>query len=152
MPIPSLDPDTGYLPEGVHKGTFEDIEQRFGTNYRRKKLVGGLKFVVERLTSHGVSTIWIAGSFVTSKERPGDVDVIYDSPPSSDPMTWGVLSPVRRQELKHHQGVDLWKHPASQPSKTNPMKIVPLVEWMSTDRDGLPKGVVELVKEVENDS
>ena len=139
------------MPKGVHDATLVEIQQRFGTNYRRRQLLTGLKFVVDRLRGFGVTTVWIDGSFVTAKERPRDVDVIYDPPPNTDTTTWGLLSPSRRKELKQYYGVDLWRHPSPQPTKGNPLKTETLLEMMSTDRAGVPKGVLKLV-EGEDDS
>lgn len=77
MPIPPLDDATGYLPAGDHRGTWDELVERFGGTYGRRQILQGLRFVLDQLRSRGVTLVWIDGSFTTDKPRPRDVDVIY---------------------------------------------------------------------------
>lgn len=67
---------TGLLPPGSDDATFDEVEAVFGATYKRRKILAGLRWVVERLRAEGVIDIYVDGSFVTDKERPGDVDVV----------------------------------------------------------------------------
>lgn len=76
MPIPPLNSD-GYLPPGIVDCTLEEINQSFGTNERRKELIGKLCQYIQKIQEIGLSGLMIInGSFATSKEEPGDIDAI----------------------------------------------------------------------------
>ena len=76
--IPEFD-SNGNLPPGVHFCTWEEFVERFGTTELRLRLMRGLKMAMEQLWKAGCRTIYINGSFVTSKEDPGDFDACYDA-------------------------------------------------------------------------
>jgi hypothetical protein len=79
MPIPPLDV-RGVLPEGLHDATDDEIEIQFGSFNGSDVRVR----LFERLTSFlaavrfwgNADEILIDGSFVTSKQRPTDIDII----------------------------------------------------------------------------
>jgi hypothetical protein len=75
--IPEFD-ENGNLPPGVHWCEWEEFEQRFGTNFKRKNMILGLKLAMTQLKAAGARTIYIDGSFVTSEENPNDFDACYD--------------------------------------------------------------------------
>lgn len=145
MPLPEFEPATGYLPGGqVHAATIDEIRERFGGTYRRRELLANFEDVVRLLRELGVTEIMIGGSFVTSKQRPGDIDVIYVPPAGADPGTWGSLAPNRRHELKSRSRVDLWKYPSPQPVSGNPFRTQTIESFFSRDRDGIERGLVRL--------
>lgn len=146
MSLPPLDVTTGYLPAGVHQAALEEIEDRFGGSYGRKQLLAGLRHVVEQLRALGVVEIWVDGSFVTDKARPKDVEVVYKAPAGADTDSWGLLSFGQRDLLKKYHKVDLWPFPSPQPLPHNPFKTQTIVEFFSTDRSGIEKGVVLLAE------
>jgi hypothetical protein len=75
--IPPLDA-TGNLPPGIHWATWSELVERFGTSPRRIELLDGLKRVLQSLADAGCRTLYVDGSFVTSKEVPGDFDACWD--------------------------------------------------------------------------
>lgn len=144
MPIPSFDPETGALPPGDHLATLEEVNRAFGWTFRRRELLRELGHVIEFLRDKGVLRIWIDGSFVTDKDRPNDVDVLYEAPPDVDARTWGIHSPRRRRDLKELTRIDLWKAPAPQPVSDRPGKTQSLHDFWSTDREGRETGFILL--------
>ena len=72
----------GNLPEGIHKCTVEEIEERFTFSDRRKELFSGLKRALNNLDKAGVERVYIDESFVTSKQEPVDIDGCWDANPS----------------------------------------------------------------------
>lgn len=74
--IPALDKN-GRLPPGRHEATLEELQDMFVYNAKRREIFEGLLKLVAVLRSVNVYTIYIDGSFATSKERPGDVDVCW---------------------------------------------------------------------------
>lgn len=87
--------------------------------------------VIERLRDHGVSRVWINGSFTTDAPRPGDVDLVC-STDGVVPSAWSdIVSPQQHAELKRRYRVDLWFGPA-------------VKRQFESDRSGVPKGLVEI--------
>jgi hypothetical protein len=75
--IPEFD-ENGNLPPGVHFCEWEEFVDRFGTTDLRLRLMGGLQMAMQQLKAAGCRTIYINGSFVTSKPDPGDFDACWD--------------------------------------------------------------------------
>lgn len=73
MAIPDFQVD-GYLPEGVHVATLEEIEHRFGWNESRRRLFDRVREWVVYARTIAAPRVLLNGSFVTSKEQPNDVD------------------------------------------------------------------------------
>jgi hypothetical protein len=72
---------SGKLPPGIHETTWKHFCEHFGVNPRRVELLVSLKPALDVLASAGCETVYIDGSFVTTKPDPGDIDVCWD--PSS---------------------------------------------------------------------
>lgn len=75
--------DNGNLqPADIHETTPQELRQRFvdefGSSARRPLVYAGwLRYVAEFSTEVGTDfRQWIAGSFITKKEEPGDIDVV----------------------------------------------------------------------------
>jgi hypothetical protein len=82
MMIPDLIPLPGspwaVLPPGVHPATLAEVKAAFATNARRRELFGGLAEALGRLRLAGCATVFLDGSYVTGKPRPGDFDACWD--------------------------------------------------------------------------
>ncbi|WP_322354281.1 DUF6932 family protein [Dehalococcoides sp.] len=87
--IPDFDSD-GLLPPGLHWATWQELSDRFGTNAHRILLLSGMRQALESLKAAGCNAVYIDGSFVTSKDTPGDFDACWD-PTNVDPYR---LDPV----------------------------------------------------------
>lgn len=77
--IPDFDIATGYLPTGEHVATWQELVSRYGYTPWRQQLLDGLLKALRLLRFAGCQRAWIDGSFVTSKEEPGDFDACWDS-------------------------------------------------------------------------
>lgn len=75
--LPNLN-DDGNLPPGIHFATWAEIVARFGGGPRRQRLLNGLQKALDVLRTAGCSTVYLDGSFVTSKATPGDYDVAWE--------------------------------------------------------------------------
>jgi hypothetical protein len=71
--IPEFD-DNGNLPPGVYFCEWEEFQEIFGINLIRRRMIDGLELAMTQLKAAGCRTIYINGSFVTSKLEPGDFD------------------------------------------------------------------------------
>jgi hypothetical protein len=76
--IPDVDEATGYLPPGIHEATLAELVDCFGWNSTRRELFAGLQKALSSLKHAGCRRVFVNGSFVTSKENPGDIDVCWD--------------------------------------------------------------------------
>lgn len=80
--IPALVPLPGspwmVLPSGIHQAGLAEVEISFATTPWRRDLFGGLVNAAGRLRSAGCPTIYLDGSYVTGKPRPGDFDACWD--------------------------------------------------------------------------
>ncbi len=95
--IPEFDLHSGragiyVLPPGLHPATLLEVQDRFGGNPIRKRLMSGLRLALAHLTNAGCTRAYINGSFVTSKPNPGDYDVAWEivgvDPNRLDPIFW----------------------------------------------------------------
>ncbi|MDB9540572.1 DUF6932 family protein [Anabaenopsis arnoldii] len=75
--IPEFDVN-GNLPSGVHWAEWSDFLEIFGTNLIRQRMIDGLELAMTQLKAAGCRTIYIDGSFVTSKPQPGDFDACWE--------------------------------------------------------------------------
>lgn len=99
----------GVLPEGIHLCTLEEVKEIFGQFHgsdRRPQLTERLTRYVQDARSSGVvSAIVIDGSYVTAKEKPGDIDLIVALRPGLDlttemrPMEYNIQSKTMARKL-----------------------------------------------------
>lgn len=78
MTIPPFS-DSGNLPEGIHEATWDEIIDRFATNERRRELLEGLRRALDSLRAAGCRRAYVDGSFVTTKDEPGDFDACWEA-------------------------------------------------------------------------
>lgn len=69
----------GKLPEGIHDATWDDFVKRFGWTRHRQRLLSGMYRALKSLRAAGCQYVYINGSFVTTKESPGDFDCCWDT-------------------------------------------------------------------------
>ncbi|MEH2383125.1 MAG: hypothetical protein V7K27_30285 [Nostoc sp.] len=75
--IPEFD-ESGILPSGVHWAEWSEFQEIFGTSLTRQRMIDGLELAMTQLKAAGCITIYIDGSFVTSKQKPGDFDACWE--------------------------------------------------------------------------
>jgi hypothetical protein len=75
--IPSFN-DSGRLPPGIHEADWSELRERFGNSPRRAQMLEGFLEAVSLLRSAGCRSVYLDGSFVTAKEKPGDFDACWD--------------------------------------------------------------------------
>lgn len=144
MPIPALDVSTGYLPVGTHAATMEEVKERYAKGPKRKKIFRGLEIVVDRLVTCGVVEVWVDGSFVTSKIRPSDVDIIIEKrSPGVDMAMMNSYRLLDRPYIKLSKMVDLLVMPGNERDKHG--RYITIKEFFETDREDKPKGILQLL-------
>jgi hypothetical protein len=75
--MPDLDTD-GNLSPGIHRVTWKELEGHCASNPHRRLLLSGLRRAAEVLRMSGCATVYVDGSFVTSKDVPSDFDGCWD--------------------------------------------------------------------------
>ena len=82
----------GDLPPGAHFATWPELEDRLALNPRRQRMLAGFRLACEELRKAGCRLVYLDGSFVTRKERPGDFDACWDvqnvDDAKLDPIFW----------------------------------------------------------------
>lgn len=66
------------LPPGIHRASFPDVAAAFATNAWRREIFDGLVDASGRLRVAGCPTVFLDGSFVSGKPKPGDFDACWD--------------------------------------------------------------------------
>ena len=138
---PNINAVWDVLPPRIHDATMEEIERRFATNDVRRNLFEGFRQGVQALRRAGCAIVFLDGSYVTEKERPGDFDACWD--PSGvdhrrlDPVLLDFSGNRRRQKLKY--GGEFF------PSSARADGTRTFVEFFQTDRHtGKPKGIIRV--------
>lgn len=140
IPALAADPgDYGYfqLPPGIHVATWQELAERFGSNARRREVLTGLLRALRALKAAGCRRAYVDGSFVTSKEAPGDFDGCWDH----DGVDFDVLDPVL---------LDFDGHREAQKAKFGGEMFIAdapgnrFLEFFQMDRDGRPKGIIQI--------
>lgn len=76
MPLPSLQ-SNGFLPVGLHLAEVGEIKERFGQHTpQRQYLFERVQTFLELASYVTAKRMFVNGSYVTSKEDPGDVDIV----------------------------------------------------------------------------
>ena len=132
----------GLLPPGVHWATWEEIVGRFGGNGRREELLAGLRAALENLRDAGCRTAYINGSFVTTKDAPGDYDACWEEqdvdPDLLDPVLLNFDRGRESQKAKYLGEL----FPASTPAIENGLSFL---EFFQTDKEsGGRKGIIAI--------
>ena len=69
------------LPLGRYLCTLDELRDRFvpEESDKRKKIFAAFQFIIGLLKEAfgSVCEVWVGGSFVTSKEEPGDIDAVF---------------------------------------------------------------------------
>ena len=66
------------LPPGVYAADMTAIKKHFAYNEWRRQLYGGLLKACVNLAAAGCQSLYLDGSFVTEKPKPGDFDACWE--------------------------------------------------------------------------
>jgi hypothetical protein len=134
--IPDFEPATGNCPPGEHLATWDEVVTRFGHTEWRRALLAGLREALLALRAAGCERLYLDGSFVTAKQRPGDFDACWDA----DGVDFDLLDPVLltfdrgRATQKAKYGGELFLADAG----ADPMGTL-FLEFFQADRDGIQR-------------
>ncbi len=95
----------GLLPKGVHWASLDEIKDKLSFSDKRIFLIEGLEKAIKSFKGAGCKAMYIDGSFVTSKDEPGDIDVCYDfiemDPTKLDPVLLNFDNERAAQKAKY---------------------------------------------------
>lgn len=78
------------LPPGIHTADLGEVSVVFATNAWRRELYNGLVDACRRLHRAGCPTVYLDGSYISGKPKPGDFDACWDpngvDPAKLDPL------------------------------------------------------------------
>lgn len=128
MALPELTSD-GLLPPGDHDLTIEQLRRSYlvtgvGLDVAgwdvvwREHLVDNLEVFVRQLWDVGVDRVFVAGSFVTWRPRPGDIDGYFEC--EATRLAWII---VELSQLQPHLPWD-WMHRPVDPSTGIPKPLM----------------------------
>ena len=130
----------GNLPLGIHQATWEEVSERFGTSYYRRKILEVLKNALDNLKFSGCKRVFLDGSFVTSKNRPGDFDGCWDPEgvdlEKLDPVLLDFSNGHKAQKAKY--GGEFFPSTSAGPSGT-------ILDFFQQDKEsGGRKGIISI--------
>jgi hypothetical protein len=140
--IPSFETDPAedgryQLPPGIHAATWRELVERFGTNERRREILAGLLRALQALNMAGCQRAYVDGSFVTSKEIPGDFDGCWDHTgvnfDALDPVLLDFEGRREAQKAKFEGEMFIADAPGNR-----------FLDFFRLDRDGRPKGIIQI--------
>lgn len=128
------------LPVGFHPATLSEVEARFAFNPGRRAQFQGLVAALLNLRGAGCVRVFLDGSYVTAKPRPGDFDACWD-PGGVNPA---FLDPVLLT-FDDHRAAQKAKYLGEFFPSTVPADAVGtlFIEFFQVDRfTGVRKGIV----------
>lgn len=140
-PLPPFRSD-GYLPNGLHLATEAEVTFRFGASSpRRRRLALRLRRWIQLVRLVGGRRLLVDGSFVTSKDRPEDVDAVVLLPVDFEVQVAAGLAPALELEE-----MLLTRNPEEIFAAEDESDWNAWVEFFSRTRelDGRHKGIVEI--------
>jgi Family of unknown function (DUF6932) len=131
----------GNLPPGMHTATFSEVVERFGTNEHRRKLLAGMEEALVALKKAGCLAVYLDGSFVTTKERPGDYDCCWEPMYVNPELLDNILRDCSRAGIarqKFRYGGEFYPAPTIEKNSQRSFK-----SFFQTDAEtGKQKGIV----------
>ena len=133
----------GNLPAGIYKSSITCIEKKFGTSSEKRILLfNKFRKFLELLSpfKKNIKHIILDGSFVTSKESPGDIDciMIIENNFRFTPEIVEELSNSKRLYKLYNTHLFMFE-------EKNIESYREILNFFSKDRDLKPKGAIEVI-------
>ena len=144
MPLPNLNHE-GELPVGIHPATIDEVVAQFGSGTEQRMIATEhLKRIYQLVKETGhLQQLLIFGSYITSKPKPNDVDVviIFD-----DDFDMAACSEDVKKLLNHQQAATefgasvFWIRPSLLFLET----LDEFIAGWQVKRDGTRRGIIEV--------
>ena len=122
--------------EGDKEISLDELRSSFGYNEKRELLVNNFIGTAERFKKIGCETIYIFGSFTTSKEEPNDIDICAD------------ISDVDEKAFSHFDLADMYE--LARVKKYLSVHILyklyddRIFTFLKRDREGNTRGIIKI--------
>jgi hypothetical protein len=132
--------DGMYLPPGDYLATWQDVIQRFSGNEKRQGFCTRLKAILDQAKICGFVKVYLFGSFISAKDDPGDVDLlwVYAENLDTESLSQGCKDLLDYVKMKEQEEWDMWC------CANNDFNINYLMRGWRTDRppESKPRGVI----------
>ncbi|CAN5478119.1 hypothetical protein BH11CYA1_BH11CYA1_11900 [soil metagenome] len=135
----------GFLPPGIHRTPYEAFASHFGSNEHRVQMLNKVEPMLRRLADQGQERVYLAGSFVTHKPFPKDIDMLVHTNSSASSSLQHVLNDLRgirfgetMTAAKSRFGVDLMQGKAAEGLNCKHLKL------FKTNKADQPIGIIDL--------
>lgn len=133
--------ENGNLPPGIYEFEWQEFATLFGWNGWRRELLSGMLDALRHLDRIGCRRVYIDGSFVTSKEVPGDYDGCWERAG----MTLSLLDPILQQPFSNrYQQKAKYRGEWFPAELTADLAGTAFIEFFQMDRSGNLKGIVAI--------
>ncbi len=85
----------GFLPPGIYRTPYEDFARHFGSNEHRIQMLNKVEPMLRRLADQGQERAYLAGSFVTHKPFPKDIDMLVHTSSTASSSLQHTLNDLR---------------------------------------------------------
>jgi hypothetical protein len=85
----------GFLPPGIYRTPYEDFARHFGSNEHRIQMLNKVEPMLRRLADQGQERAYLAGSFVTHKPFPKDIDMLVHTSSTTSSSLLHTLNDLR---------------------------------------------------------
>lgn len=134
----------GNLEIGIHIMEWNAFVGTYGYNGTRKGILAGMTVALSALKKYGCQRVYVDGSFVSTKEEPGDFDGCWD-PEGVDlkgltdelPCFVELRAPRDSQKALFRGEIFPSTVPADNKGNT-------FLEFFQKDRDETPKGIIQI--------
>jgi hypothetical protein len=141
--IPTFEP-SGNLPPGIHSADWAEVVGQLGTNERRRALLGMLRPALAIFKLAGCVSVYLAGSFVSVKPYPGDIDVLWD-PADVNTTVLDLIDPLLTDRSAEAHTAQVQRYGAEFIATTEPRLGLTFLEFFQTAKeDDSPKGILRL--------
>lgn len=96
----------GTLPPGFWHVSFEEFVDKLAFNAHRRSQLKLLHEALTMLKAAGCQKVTIAGSFVSSKPKPSDIDLVWDAEGLDDEKLDYIFDERHGIELQRQYGID----------------------------------------------
>ena len=144
MPLPNLNHE-GELPEGIHPAMIDEVVAQFGSGTEQRMIATEhLKRIYQLVKETGhLQQLLIFGSYITSKPKPNDVDVvlIFDDDFGMAACSEEVKTLLNHQQAATEFGASVfWIRPSLLFLET----LDEFIAGWQVKRDGTRRGIIEV--------
>jgi hypothetical protein len=132
--------DGHYLPNGDHEASWLEVQRIFGAGDHRRQICHMMSGFILAAKRCGFKTVYLFGSFISSKAKPGDLDLLWVYPAGTkDRMAEECQDLLNYGKMKARYNWDMWC------SSDNPAVVAELLTgWRMNKERTKQRGIVKI--------